>query len=119
MNTFEQTQIKRERARDWLRYIRHRGKDRRWLVSYDDQLVKLIQRGIYTPPELPDTLELLMEVVPYFVAVRFHIEQWSYLMMDALMQAAGLKDDELQARLLNALADADMQAGRHQQSEAR
>jgi tetratricopeptide (TPR) repeat protein len=106
--------MKREHAGDWLRYIRNGGGDRSWLSPYEDHLITVTRRGIYTPPEFEDAVHLLMEIIPYFVMVLYHVDSWSLILIDALLQAQDLKYNALQVQLHRFLGEANLQQGKHQ-----
>lgn len=104
--------FRREPPRDWRRYLRNHEGDVRWLAHHEEQLLAVIRRGIYTPPDFKDTVYLLMEIIPSYVMVLSHGEKWSPHLMNALLQAQDLKDNNLQTQLYRYLGEANLQSGK-------
>lgn len=108
----------RQRARDWLRYIYNQGEDLGWLSAYENELVGVLRRGIYTPSEFKDAIHLLIKVFPYFITTRLHTEIWLPILISALVQAQDLKNNDLQARLSCCLGETYLKSGKHRSSHA-
>src|SRR6185295_5664882 len=113
MVSFDPQSPKGERARDWLRYIRNSKDGLSWLAPYEDHLIALTRKGIYTPREFKDTAHLLMEIVPYFVLTLSHADNWVPILLSALLQAQDLKHGDLQVQIFNALGETYIKSDKH------
>lgn len=101
-------------AGDWLRYLQNDNRDRSWLLAYEDTLINLIRQGLSREVEYHETVDLLMQLFPYFVKVHAHIEAWSPLLMDALLPAQDLQDNALQLQVFRWMGEIFLKDGKHQ-----
>jgi len=93
-------------ARDWSQQIQDHPDDSQWLSRQEDTLYPVIQSSLYKPPAFHDAVELLMRVFPHYALVLFHVKRWSPLLLQALVQAQDLRDNEIQIRILTHIGEA-------------
>ncbi|MCA0458648.1 MAG: hypothetical protein LCI00_32125 [Chloroflexi bacterium] len=99
---------------DWLRYFEKSDEPLNRLMSYENDLIALLQTGLNREHEFRQTFELLKHVFPYFALSLSHTEQWSRLLMDALLMAQDIKDNELQVTIFRWWGEAYLKSGQHQ-----
>lgn len=109
--------VKQASARDWLRYIQNEGSDLSWLASHEEALISIIQRDLYRDSEFHRAYELLTLVFPYFGVMLEHLDKWSSLLMDTLLQAQSLRDNERQVQILRWIGRAHLKTAKHEASQ--
>jgi tetratricopeptide (TPR) repeat protein len=108
--------VKQVNTRDWLRYIQNEGSDLSWLAPHEEALISLIQRDLYRDSEFHRAYDLLLLVFPYFGVILEHLDEWLSLLMDALLQAQSLRDNERQVQILRWIGRAHLITGKHHAS---
>ena len=103
-----------ESVSDWLRYIKNSGESLNWLVPYENNLLLLLHNGLNRERQFRKSYELLTIVFPYFALSLSHTEQWSPLLMDALLMAQDIKDNDLQIKVFRWMGEAYLKVGLHQ-----
>lgn len=108
--------VKQVNARDWLRYIQNDSSDLSWLAPHEEALISVIQRDIYRDSEFHRAYDLLLLVFSYFSLTVRYLDKWVGVLMDALLQAQSLRDNERQVQILRWIGQAHLMMGKHDAS---
>jgi len=103
-----------ESVSDWLRYIKNAGESLNWLAPYENNLLKVLHKGLNRERQFRKSYELLTLVFPYFALSLSHTEQWSSLLRDALLMAQDIKDNDLQVKVFRWMGEVYLKVGKHQ-----
>lgn len=98
----------------WLDEMENHTDDPRWLDDNEDKLFQDISAGLYTPCVFHDTIKLLNQVYPYYALVRFRAKRWSPLLINGLMQAMDLRDNEMLIQIYTQLGESQLITGKSQ-----
>src|SRR5215813_8530389 len=99
--------------RNWLKQVQTHADDGRWFSKHEDVLYPLIAGSLQKPPEFRDAAELLMAVFHHYAFVLYHVKRWSPLLLDALVHAQTLRDNEMQIRILTYLGENYLTSGKY------
>ncbi|MEZ4667632.1 MAG: hypothetical protein R3E39_06905 [Anaerolineae bacterium] len=108
--------IKFESSKNWLRYIENGEKDLGWLASHEETIFAVIQQDLYRDSEFHRAFDLVQIVFPYFGIVLEHLDMWTPILMETLIQAQGLSDNDRQARILRWVGEAYLKTGQQRSS---
>lgn len=103
-----------ETVADWLRYLKKSENPLNRLLPHEKELVSLLHVGLNREQEFRSSFELLTLVFPYFALTLSHSDLWSPLLMDALLMAQDIKDNELQVTLFRWWGETYLKTGQHQ-----
>ncbi len=77
-------------------------------------MVSLLHVGLNREQEFRTTFELLTYVFPYFALTLAHIDDWPPLLIDALLMAQDIKDNDLQVQVFRWLGESYLKTAQHQ-----
>src|SRR5262245_55840775 len=100
--------------RDWLERARQNKNNSRWLTDHENELYAATKEGLNRPPTFHNAVELLMLLIPHFMFVIYHYKLWNPLLLEALLQAQLLQDNEMQIDILTQLGEAYLALGKNQ-----
>src|SRR6266540_2668896 len=86
-------------VQDWLKQVQAHADDRAWLTTQEDALFSVIQDGLQVHHTFHAAIEILLLVFQHFAMVLYHVQRWSSLLIDALLEAQSLRDSEMQIRI--------------------
>jgi tetratricopeptide (TPR) repeat protein len=104
-----------EALREHLDELREHCHDVHWLAAHADRLYTTLEVALNSPPQVNDAIEGLIAISPYMLTRSDH-KRWSALLVDALVNAQLLQDDELQAHIWAQMGEGYYVAGRHSES---
>lgn len=100
-------------TRDWLKQLESQHQNTRWLDQNEDELYAVIAGNLYRPSEFHDAVELLMMVFQHYALVLYHAKRWSPLLLQALVQAQDLRDNEIQISILTHMGESYIAWGKN------
>lgn len=98
--------------REWLELTQQHIDDDRWLAAHENDLHDVTRRGIYTPHELQDAVELLNLIFPHYALKLLHTARWSPQMFDALVQVMVVRDNNILMQIFTNLGESQLVAGK-------
>jgi tetratricopeptide (TPR) repeat protein len=88
---------------EWLKQVQSHQRDDRWLTGREEELFSVISDGLHSNPSFLAAVDLLLLVYPHYALVLCHVQRWTTLLFDALLEAQTLRDNEMQIRIFNYL----------------
>jgi tetratricopeptide (TPR) repeat protein len=97
---------------DWLQQVQDHGGDSQWLTSQEEALFSVIYDGLHSHATFHAAVEILIMVFTHFAMVLYHVQRWSSLLLDALLEAQTLRDSEMQIRIFTLLGQSYIMRGK-------
>jgi tetratricopeptide (TPR) repeat protein len=94
--------------RDWMKTVKQHLNDHSWLAQHESDLYSLLKNGLQRPPTFHDAVDLLMFIIPHYAFTLYHHKQWMPLLLEGLLQAQLLGDNEMQIQILTQLGESYM-----------
>lgn len=103
-----------EACRRWLRDVQEHEHDEYWLDQHGDEIYLLIQSCLSSPPKFEQVVDILLIVFPYYALQRSDILRWTNLLIEALLIAQTIGDDDLQIRLMQEIGQGRLVEGHYE-----